>query len=89
MSDMEELLRALFKKYNRLTDREMEIIADVYEMMTGEEPTITDHTLLPDQGKLFNECDDVLSDVPVDEETEIETRRLREKLFKEKHKRSN
>ncbi len=86
---MGELFRILTKKYKRLTDREMGIIVDVYQMATGEVPTITDYTLLPDRGKLFDECDDVLSDVPVDEEIEAETSRVLEKLFKEKHKRSN
>jgi hypothetical protein len=89
MSDMDALLRRLLKKYKRLTDREMEIIADVYQMTTGEVPTITDHQLLPDQGKLFDECDDVLKDVPFDAEIEAENRREWEKLVKEKQKRSN
>jgi hypothetical protein len=89
MADMDALLRMLLKKYKRFTDREMEIIADVYEVMTGDVPRITDHQLLPDQGKLFDECDDVLKDIPFDAEMEAENRREWEKLVKEKQKRSN
>ncbi len=64
MTNMDKLLTILQKRYGRLNDKQITIVADVYNMLTGEFPLITEYNLLPEKTKKeMNDCDEITAEL--------------------------